>query len=98
MSKKTTIKFPMEESAKLDIGEELIIEFVEACRPCWTPEDQALFDKKLPHGDQKKGDHWKGTAIKAGTITASHVGVGEKCKEDTTPHPTSLRTIIVGGG
>ncbi len=96
--KKVKIYFPLQESATLEIGEELEIEFVEDCRPCWTPEDQHLFDKHLPKGNQKRGDIWHGTAVKNGTITAGHVGHGEHCPDPHQKHVLLLRTIIVGGG
>jgi hypothetical protein len=93
----TKVDFPMSESVTVTVGEKLKLHFTEDCRPCWDPEDKHLFDHPLPHGDQKKGDHWTGTAIKNGTIGSAHVPYGEKCHKGHGA-TTSIRTITVGGG
>lgn len=99
-TKETVVNFPMEGSVTVVVGEKLRLNFTEDCHPCWDPEDRGLFEPHLPHGDQKKGHHWSGKAIKNGTIECSYVPYGEKCQKGHSAHdmPNSIHTITVGGG
>ena len=90
-----TVDFPMNESITLEVGEKLTLKFTEECHPCWDPEDQGLFDHRLPHHDHKKGYEWTGTAIKNGTIECSYVSHGEHCGEKNGA-TSSVRSIKVG--
>jgi hypothetical protein len=90
-----TIDFPMNESAAVKVGDKVTLNFTEDCRPCWTPEDEGLFDHPLPQHDHHKGYQWTATAIKSGTIASSSVPCGEECEKKHHLGSTG-RSIIVG--
>lgn len=94
-TKVTIVNYPLEDSVTVKVGEKLRLNFTEDCHPCWDPDDAGLFDHHLPHGDQKKDDHWTGTAAKNGSIDCSYVPYGEKCSK-TEGVKSSARSIKVG--
>jgi hypothetical protein len=88
---------PGQDSVTINVGDTLVIDFIEDCYFCCDPTQVDFFYPQLPLGDHKAGKTWTGIAQQKATIKFGHVPYGKECNSKEAPMGTG-RSISVGGG